>query len=83
MSLSKSVAAMIAAILTTLAEVSDAAPESSVYLALGMDMDQYTTIRDVMVRLNLITVKSYTLRLTPLGRQTADKINQTLASAKK
>lgn len=64
----------IAAIVTTVAETG-IAPESSVYMALGMDMSKYQIVRNVMVGAKLITVANYTIRLTDAGKEMADKVN--------
>jgi len=75
----KEVYATVAAILTTLLETDAPAPESSIYLAMGMDMEKYEAIRSLMVALELITVQSYTIRLTDKGRKTAEACNAALA----
>lgn len=68
----------IAAILTTLLETDAPAPESSLYLAMGMDLPRYELVRDLMVRLELVTVKSYTMRLTEKGTSMAHECNAAL-----
>lgn len=64
----------IAAIVTTVAET-EIAPESSVYMALGMDMEKYQIVRNVMVGAKLITVSGNAIRLTDAGKEMADKVN--------
>ncbi len=73
----------VAAILTTLDEVGTDAAESTIYMALGMDMAKYTSIRDLLVSSKLVTVKGHRISLTPAGRETAQKCNAVLETAKK
>jgi len=70
--------AYIAAILTTLLETDAPAPESSLYLAMAMDLQRYELVRDLMVQLKLVTVQSYTVRLTDKGRETAKECSAAL-----
>lgn len=70
----------VAAILTTLQECGGSGPESSVYLALGMDINVYSDIRGLLVASGLVTCKSYTLRLTEKGDQLATECNALLAA---
>ena len=69
--------AAIAAILTTALEVGEGEyfPESTAYLALGGDIHKWETVRSVLVGGKLVTLKSNTISLTPLGRDMAQKIN--------
>ncbi len=70
--------ALIAGILTTLAEVGDAA-ESTLYIALGMDLPLWEGIRDLLVRGKLVTVKHHRVTITDLGRRTAAQLEAVLA----
>ena len=65
--------ALIAAILTTIYEVSpnEPIPASPVYIALGMDIQLYHTLTNVMVKANMIVKTSDTLALTDEGREKA------------
>ena len=65
--------ARIAAILTTLAETGGG-PESSIYLALGSDMDLWTKIRNALLEANQISIRGHWVTLTPNGRATAAKL---------
>lgn len=65
--------ATIAAILTTIYEVSpnEPIPASPIYIGLGMDINLYHTLTDVMVKANLIVKTSETIGLTDIGRDKA------------
>jgi len=65
--------ATIAAILTTIYETSpnDPIPASPVYMALGMNIELYTQLTDIMVKAKLIVKTSETLALTDVGRDKA------------
>lgn len=67
----------IAAILCTIAEsvpTDDPVPASTIYLALGMDMMEYTRLVNLMTSNSLIRATPSTLRLTLKGKQIADSI---------
>lgn len=66
--------ARIAAIVTTLADMGGS-PESTLYLALGMDMDAWQTIRGIMLRSGLVNISSHYVTLTDSGKVTADRLN--------
>lgn len=66
-------AARIAAILTTLAEV-DGSPESMLYLALGGDITLWNRLRGIMVAAGWIAVKGHYVTLTDAGRVVAGDI---------
>lgn len=68
----------IAAILCTIAEsapTGDPVPASPVYLALGMNMMEYTSLVNIMTSNGLIRATPSTLRLTLKGKQIADSIS--------
>lgn len=74
----------LAAILTTLAEVDIAysikgASESSLYIALGMDMERWEIVKGVLVGAQLVTIKSHYVQLTAKGQDMASKCNAALA----
>ena len=64
----------LSAILTTLLETGSAI-ESTIYLALEMDMNRYSTLRVILVSGGLATVQSNVIRLTAKGKDLAEKIN--------
>lgn len=69
-----------AMILTTLAET-DGAPESHIYLALGMDMERWNTYRGILTRQSLITIRGHYVRLTDKGKAIAADIEKALAKS--
>lgn len=79
----KQMMAYIAAILGTLCE-SGGAPESTLYIAVGMDMESWGVIRSVLLTMNWVTISSaHWVELTPEGRATGEKCNQVLAEARR
>lgn len=69
----------LAAILTTLAE-SDGTPESTLYLAVGMDMTKWETVKAILTGESWISIApSHWVTITDSGRVMADKINAVLA----
>lgn len=71
--------AKIAAVIATLAET-NGAPESSLYIFFGMDMDLWQRVRNVLIEGKLITIKGHYVTLTESGYETARKINARVAS---
>lgn len=72
--------ATVAAILTTLLEVHpQVAPESSIYLAMGMDLPAYEGIRNLLVASGLVVVRNHALSLTEKGMKTAKECEAVLA----
>lgn len=67
----------LCAILTTLDEV-DFAPESSIYLAMGMDMSKWEFIKGFLCQYGLATSENFAMRITESGRALAAKINKAL-----
>ena len=64
--------AITAAILTTLLEVHpNPAPESSIYLAMGMDINKYGLFRDLLTGNKLVEVKHHGMTLTDKGLELA------------
>lgn len=70
--------ARIAAIVTTLAETGGG-PESSIYLALGMDMGLWMMLRQVLVENGLVTINDHWCELTGKGASLAEQCNAVLA----
>ena len=70
----------ISAILTTILEVSptDPIPASSIYLAMGMNLQNYELVRDVMVKCNWVVATSSTIALTSEGRAKATELENAL-----
>ena len=64
----------LCAIITTLDEV-PFAPESSLYMAMGMDMSKWETVKQVLVAGNLATFHGFAAYITPAGHAMAAKIN--------
>ena len=77
----KELTAFIAAILTTLADMDTDCSESTCYIAVGMDMERWQAVRDLIVTAGLVTIKGYRVALTDAGRALADKCNAVLASS--
>ena len=72
----------VAATVATLAET-DGGPESSLYLALGGDIQKWNGIKGILTSSGLIEVdRSYWVKLTDAGRDLAAKIAAAQAAAK-
>lgn len=78
----KQLIADIAAVLTTLREVNEPSPRSSIYMALGMDMKRYETLEQALVGAGFVKTTSQTITLTGKGIESADNIIAALANAK-
>ena len=73
--------AAVYGVLGTLAESDDSGsgiPESYAYLALGSDMELWTTVRAVICP-DWVSIKGNLIRLTTEGRELGTAINQALA----
>lgn len=81
MSMTKAqVYATVAAVLSALLAVHpEVAPESSIYLAMDMDIHKYEAIRDLLVSSGLVTVKHNALTLTEKGVATARECEAAIA----
>ena len=66
-----------AAIVTTLAET-DGSPESMLYILCDMNMDDWQTIRHILVAGGLVSIKGNYARLTENGKLTAAKLNEVI-----
>ena len=65
----------LAAILTTLADVTGPVGESTIYIALGCDLGKWTQLRSIMLGAGLIrTSDAWGIELTAAGRVLAEKI---------
>jgi hypothetical protein len=64
----------LVAIITTLNEV-DFAPESSLYLGLGMDLAKWELIKSILLGANLATCSNNMVKIAPMGVEMAKKIN--------
>jgi hypothetical protein len=64
----------LCAVLTTLDECIPI-PESTLYMALGCDMDKWNTVKAVLVNGKLATCFGYSVQITPAGHAMAKKIN--------
>jgi hypothetical protein len=65
----------LASILTTLHEEEDAA-ESTIYLALGCNIENFELLKDLLVKSGMVVSKFNRLSITSLGRTLANKINE-------
>lgn len=72
----------VSAILMTLAELDGPAPASSIYLALGMDIDMYRRLVDLMKLSGLIIATPETLSLTDRGRSVAAELTRVVDKVK-
>ena len=64
----------IAAIVSTLNET-NGAPESMLYIFCNMDMNDWSIIKDVLIRSGMMTCKGHYCRLTDSGIETAKKLD--------
>lgn len=67
----------IASIVSALEETAGS-PESMLYIFCDMNMDDYQTIREILLRMKYITIKSHFVTLTESGKETARKINSAI-----
>lgn len=68
----------LCAVITTLDEVGWSV-ESTLYIALGCDMETWETVKTILVSSHLATVESYRVTITPTGHAMAVKINAFMA----
>lgn len=73
--------ARIAAIVSTLNETSGS-PESMLYIFCEMNMDDYQTIRGILVKSNWVTVKGNYVTITESGRGIARQIDSVIKAGK-
>ncbi len=69
----------LCAIITTLAEV-PYSPESTLYLAIGGDLDKWNTLKALLINSGLMTCSGFSCTLTITGHAMAAKINAALAA---
>lgn len=69
----------VASILTTLADLDTDAAESTVYMAMGMDLAKYELVRNILVASGLVTVEGYRIAITEKGKELAEKCSAALA----
>jgi len=67
----------LCAIITTLDEV-PYAPESSLYIAMGMDMEKWGILKQVLIESDLATFHGYAAYITPAGKSLAAMINSSM-----
>lgn len=68
----------LCAVITTLDEV-EYSPESSLYLGLGMDMDKWNLIKQILIAGNLATIEYHRVTIAPAGKVLAARINSFIA----
>ncbi len=72
----------IAAVTSTLVETGPA-PASTIYLALGRNIDHWNQLSSIMQQAGLLTVSPYhEVSLTPAGEELGRQCNELLAQAK-
>lgn len=69
----------IAAVVTTLAETSGS-PESALYIFCNMDIRAYETLRDILLKSGLVSIKGNFVTLTAEGQETAKRLNAAIAA---
>lgn len=70
---------LLAAILTTLHEQPKGCPESTIYQAMGMNLQDYMDVRSVLVVAELVQIEHNWVKLTDKGRELAVKIEKAVA----
>ena len=70
--------AYVAAIVTTLAEFEGSVAESTVYIALGMDLDLYHRVARIMRQIDVVRITGNRIALTASGRAFAAELQETL-----
>lgn len=71
------------AILSTLHDCGGSSPASTIYLAMGMNIGDYEAVKNVLVRMGMVTVSSASvIKLTPAGADCGAKISAILAESK-
>jgi hypothetical protein len=67
----------LCAVITTLADV-PMAPETTLYLGLGSNMEEWETVKTVLLAGKLATCDCNEVRITEAGRAMAAKINKAM-----
>ena len=79
----KQFVASLCAILGTLADCPEGCPESTLYIAVGMDMSVWSPIRNALVTDGFITVaRNHWVTPTPKGIDAGKRLNAALDAAK-
>jgi hypothetical protein len=76
------VMAYVSAIVTTLYDLETDTAESTLYLALGMNLQLWNDLKGLLVASDLVTVKSHRVALTVKGMDLARDCNKIVADAK-
>jgi len=71
--------AKIAAVIATLDET-NGSPESMLYIFFDMNMDLWSSVRSILVKGELVTIKGNYVTLTEKGRQIAKRLNKAIAN---
>jgi hypothetical protein len=66
----------IAAIVSSLGD--EGTPESMLYILCDMNMADWETVRDILVRGKLVSIKGHYVTLTESGKTTAAELNKLL-----
>jgi len=72
----------VAAVITA-ADDCNGGPESLFYIFFDMNMDAWSTVRDMLVRGGLIQIKNHFVTLTAKGKETAIELNKAIERNKK
>ena len=70
----KELMAILATVLTTAAEMQPC-PEVSVYMLLGMDINKWEFVKEILGSQKLATFANNSIKLTPSGCEMAAKLN--------
>lgn len=70
---------LITRIAAIVSSIETGTPESMLYIFCDMNMDDYQTIRDILLKAGLVTIKGHFVTLTPEGKMTADKLNKAIS----
>lgn len=73
---------ILAAVVQTLDETAGntPTPESVIYLAIGCSLDEWHDIKAILINANLATSEFYAMKITPNGRELANKIRSFMAT---
>lgn len=71
-------AVFVAAILSTLAEFPDGCPESTLYLAVGMDWSAFENVSSILTQNDLIAIQGHWVKPTAKGLALAQEIEAAL-----
>ncbi len=71
----------VAAILATALDTEPTPfPESTAYMAMGMDMSKWETIRSILLGGDMVSIRGNAIALTQHGRELAEKCNAASAA---